>query len=165
MWVNCRIISDVAAGAAKSLQLCPTLCDPIDGSPPGSSVPGILQARTLEWAAISFSKTGMLTYVKKKEKSGESRMREEQALSAAPWPALLFSSLRSRGLPSLSLAWHPEHLPPWPPRPAPAWTKPSARCTWPYLRARKSKLCISGSTVLQKDCAVRAEPRILSPNA
>ena len=40
---------------AKSLQSCPTLCDPIDGSPPGSPVPGILQARTLEWAAISFS--------------------------------------------------------------------------------------------------------------
>ena len=45
------------AAAAKSLQLCPTLCDPIDGSPPGSSVPGILQARTLEWVAISFSNT------------------------------------------------------------------------------------------------------------
>ena len=44
-----------AAAAAKSLQSCPTLCDPIDGSPPGSPVPGILQARTLEWAAISFS--------------------------------------------------------------------------------------------------------------
>ena len=39
---------------AKSLQSCPTLCDPIDGSPPGSPIPGILQARTLEWAAISF---------------------------------------------------------------------------------------------------------------
>ena len=44
-----------AAAAAKSLQSCPTLCDPIDSSPPGSSVPGILQARTLEWVAISFS--------------------------------------------------------------------------------------------------------------
>ena len=44
------------AAAAKSLQSCPTLCDPRDGSPPGSSVPGILQARTLEWVAISFSK-------------------------------------------------------------------------------------------------------------
>ena len=44
-----------AAAAAKSHQLCPTLCDPIDGSPPGSSVPGILQARILEWVAISFS--------------------------------------------------------------------------------------------------------------
>ena len=44
-----------AAAAAKSLQSCPTLCDPIDGSPPDSTVPGILQARTLEWVAISFS--------------------------------------------------------------------------------------------------------------
>jgi len=44
-----------AAAAAASLQSCPTLCDPIDGSPPGSPVPGILQARTLEWVAISFS--------------------------------------------------------------------------------------------------------------
>ena len=46
-----------AAAAAKSLQSCPTMCDPIDGSPPDSSVPGILQARKLEWVAISFSKT------------------------------------------------------------------------------------------------------------
>ena len=44
-----------SAAAAKSFQSCPTLCDPIDGSPPGSTVPGILQARTLEWVAISFS--------------------------------------------------------------------------------------------------------------
>ena len=43
------------AAAAKSLKLCLTLCDPIDGSPPGFPVPGILQARTLEWVAISFS--------------------------------------------------------------------------------------------------------------
>ena len=47
--------SPAAAAAAKSHQSCPTLCDPIDGSPPGSPVPGILQARTLEWVAISFS--------------------------------------------------------------------------------------------------------------
>ena len=46
---------EVAASAAKSLQSCPTLYDPIDGSPPGFPVPGILQARTLEWVAISFS--------------------------------------------------------------------------------------------------------------
>ena len=44
-----------AAAAAKSLQSCPTLCDPIDGSPPGFPIPGILQAMTLEWVAISFS--------------------------------------------------------------------------------------------------------------
>ena len=49
--------SKQSAAAAKSLQSCPTLCDPIDGSPPGSPVPGILQARTLEWVAISFSNT------------------------------------------------------------------------------------------------------------
>ena len=49
------ILDTAAAAAAKSLQSCPTLCDPIDGSPPGSPVPGILQARTLEWVAISFS--------------------------------------------------------------------------------------------------------------
>ena len=47
-----------AAAAAKSLQSCPTLCDPIDGKLPGSPVPGILQARTLEWVAISFSNAG-----------------------------------------------------------------------------------------------------------
>ena len=44
-----------AAAAARSLQSCPTLCDPIDGSPPGCPIPGILQARTLEWVAIVFS--------------------------------------------------------------------------------------------------------------
>ena len=48
------IILDFAAAAAKSLQSCPTLCDPIEGSPPGSPIPGILQARTLEWVATSF---------------------------------------------------------------------------------------------------------------
>ena len=46
-----------AAAAAKWLQLCPTLCNPIDGSPPGSTVPGIFQARTLEWVGIAFSNT------------------------------------------------------------------------------------------------------------
>ena len=48
-------IAEEAAAAAKLLQSCPTLCDPIDVSPPGTPVPGILQARTLEWVAISFS--------------------------------------------------------------------------------------------------------------
>ena len=47
-------LHDYASNSAKSLQSCPTLCDPIDGSPPGSPVPGILQARTLEWVAVSF---------------------------------------------------------------------------------------------------------------
>ena len=65
--------------AAKSLQSCPTLCDPIDGSPPGSPVPGILQARTLEWVATSFSNAWKW---KVKVKS-LSRVR----LFAAPWIA------------------------------------------------------------------------------
>ena len=52
-----------AAAAAKSLQLCPTLCNRIDGSPPGSPIPGILQARTLEWVAISFSKLTGIRYL------------------------------------------------------------------------------------------------------
>ena len=68
-----------AAAAAKSLQSCPTLCDPLDGSPPGSPVPGILQARTLEWVAISFSNAGKW---KVKVKS-LSRVR----LSETPWTA------------------------------------------------------------------------------
>ena len=53
--LNYSRFGTAAAAAAKSLQSCPTLCDPIDGSQPGSPVPGILQARTLEWVAISFS--------------------------------------------------------------------------------------------------------------
>ena len=54
-YFNPSTFAHSAAAAAKSLQSCPTLCDPIDGSPPGSTVPGILQAGTLEWVAISFS--------------------------------------------------------------------------------------------------------------
>ena len=55
--VYCRVPSKKsrASAAAKSLHSCPILCDPIDESPPGSPIPGILQARTLEWVAISFS--------------------------------------------------------------------------------------------------------------
>ena len=68
-----------AAAAAKLLQSCPTLCDPIDGSPPGSRIPGILQARTLEWVAISFSNARKW---KVKVKS-LSRVR----LLATPWTA------------------------------------------------------------------------------
>ena len=52
---NLRYADAASAAAAKSRHSCPTLCDPRDGSPPGSAVPGILQARTLEWVAISFS--------------------------------------------------------------------------------------------------------------
>ena len=64
VWRKVRVFglqkSAAAAAAAKSLQSCPTLCDPIDSSPPGSSVLGILQARILEWVAISFSRNQSL---------------------------------------------------------------------------------------------------------
>ena len=53
--VYCALLSEVSVLSAKSLQSCLTLCDPVDVSPPGSPVPGILQARILEWVAISFS--------------------------------------------------------------------------------------------------------------
>ena len=53
--INILRYADAAAAAAKLLQSCPTLCDPIDGSPPGSPIPGILQARVLAWVAIAFS--------------------------------------------------------------------------------------------------------------
>ena len=56
MFALMRFSLFAAAAAAKSLQSCPTLCDPMDGSPPGSPIPGTLQAKTLEWVAMSFSK-------------------------------------------------------------------------------------------------------------
>ena len=68
-----------AAAAAKSLQSCPTLCDPIGGSPPGSPIPGILQARTLGWVAISFSNA----WKWKVKMKSLSRVR----LFATPWTA------------------------------------------------------------------------------
>ena len=68
-----------AAAAAKTLQLCPILCDPIDGSPPGSPVPGILQARTLEWVAISFSNAWKW--------KGKGKSLSRARLLATPWTA------------------------------------------------------------------------------
>ena len=80
-WLWEPLLLEVAAAAAKSLQSCLTLCDPIVGSPPGSPVPGILQARTLEWVASSFSNAWKW---KVKVKS-LSRVR----LSATPWTTAL----------------------------------------------------------------------------
>ena len=77
--VICTLMFIAAAAAAKSLQSCPTLCDPIDGSPLGSSVPGILQARIREWVAISFSNA----WKRKVKVKSLSRAR----LLATPWTA------------------------------------------------------------------------------
>ena len=91
------ILYGMSAAAAKSLQLCPTLCDPIDGSPPGSPIPEILQARTLKWVAISFSNARKW---KVKVKS-LSHVR----LLATPWtkacyapPSMGFSRQKSTGV-------------------------------------------------------------------
>ena len=73
------VLPAAAAAAAKSLQSCPTLWDPIDGSPPGSPIPGILQAWTLEWVAISFSNA----WKRKVKVKSLSRVR----LLATPWTA------------------------------------------------------------------------------
>ena len=76
---NKALLPAAAAAAAKLSQSCPTLCNPIDGSPPGSAVPGILQARTLEWVAISFS----ITWKWKVKVKSLSRIQ----LIATPWSA------------------------------------------------------------------------------
>ena len=76
------------AAAAKSLQLCPTLGDPIYGSPPGSAIPGVLQARTLEWAAISFSNAW-----KRKVKV---KLLSRVQLFATPWTAAYQAPLPMR---------------------------------------------------------------------
>ena len=83
-WVSGRICWLVTA-TAKSLQSCPTLCDPIDGSPPGSPIPGILQARTLEWVAISFSNA------RKRKVKVKSLSRVQP--SATPWTAVFQAPL------------------------------------------------------------------------
>ena len=98
----------LAAAAAKSLQLCPTLCDPIDDSPPGSAIPGILQARTLEWVAVSFSNASK----RKVKVKSLSRVR----LLATPWtaayqapPSMGFASQEYWSgvpLPSPHVPWH-----------------------------------------------------------
>ena len=89
LWNKC--VSDVKAAAAKSLQSCPTLCDPRDRdcSPPGSPFPGILQARTLEWVAISFPNV----WKWKVKLKSPSRVR----LLATPWTAV-YQAPQSMGL-------------------------------------------------------------------
>ena len=102
-----------SAAAAKSLQSCPTLCDPIDISPPGSPVPGILQARTLEWVAISFSNAW------KWKVKGKSLSRVW--LFATPWtaayqapPSTGFSRQEYRsGVPTSALLTTPKPLTVW----------------------------------------------------
>ena len=69
-------VSCLYAAAAKSLQSCPTLCDPIEGSPPGSPAPGILQARTLEWVATAFSIGNCISKVLREEEEATPQQKE-----------------------------------------------------------------------------------------
>jgi len=82
--------------AAKSLHSCPTLCDPIDGSPPGSAVPGILQARTLEWAAISYQAPLSM---------GFARLRSRTRLSDFTFTFHLYALENEMATHSRVLAW------------------------------------------------------------
>ena len=86
-----------AAAAAKSLQSCPTLCDPIDGSPPGSPIPGILQARTLEWVAI---KRSIFIPVLKKGSTKECSNHRTVVLTShtSKYSSVQFSSVMSNSL-------------------------------------------------------------------
>ena len=72
---------------AKSLQSCPTLCDPIDGSPSGSPVPGILQARTLEWVAISFSNANLHSILKSRDITLSTKVR---LIKAMVYPVVIY---------------------------------------------------------------------------
>ena len=83
-------MKEQAAAAAKSLQSCPTLCNPIDSSPPGSSVPGILQARILEWVAISLSR-------KRKEKIPNNNKIEVNNLSDKEFKILVIGVVTELG--------------------------------------------------------------------
>ena len=98
-------VCGVCAAAAKSLQSCPTLCDPIDSSPPGSPVPGILQARTLEWVAISFSNAGKWK-VKVKSLSRVRLLATPQTTAYQAPPSMGFSRQEHwSGVPLPSPAW------------------------------------------------------------
>ena len=136
-----------AVAAAKSLQSCPTLCDPVDGSPPGSPVPGILQARTLEWVAVSFSNAW-----KWKVKV---KLLGHVGLFTAPWTAayqappsmgfskhhrclqIIYLSPKGKKETSWRNQCHPDHLPP----PAPhnvttkRWTAGTAECCQDSIQA------------------------------
>ena len=110
-----------AAAASKSFQSCPTLCDPIDGSPPGSPGPGILQARTLEWIAISFSKVILSSVQFCHSVVSDSLWPHEPQHTRPPCPTLT-PVVYSTHVHRVSDAIQPSHPPssPFPPVPNPS---------------------------------------------
>ena len=109
------------AAASKSFQSCPTLCDPIDGSPPGSPGPGILQARTLEWIAISFSKVILSSVQFCHSVVSDSLWPHEPQHTRPPCPSLT-PVVYSTHVHRVSDAIQPSHPPssPFPPVPNPS---------------------------------------------
>ena len=99
----------LTAAAAKSLQLCPTLCDPIDSSPPGSPVPGILQARTLEWVAISFSNAWKWK-VKIENEVAQLCPTLRHTMNCSPPGSSVHGIFRARGLEWGAIAFSKSHL-------------------------------------------------------
>ena len=125
-----------AAAAAKSLQSCPTLCDPIDGSPSGSTVPGILQARTLEWVAISFSNAWK---VKGKSLSLVRLLATPRTAAYQAPPSMGFSRQEYwSGVPLPSQFWYNSEIPIKlcsPPFPTPGGTRPGPMGALLFLSA------------------------------
>ena len=108
-WKKFKARRCLATATAKSLQSCPTLCDPIDSSPPGSPIPGILQARTLEWVAISFSNAGKWK-VKVKSLSHVWLLATEWTAAYQAPPSMGFSRQEYWSgvpLPSPEMSWDP----------------------------------------------------------
>ena len=114
-------VTPAAAAAAESLQSCLTLCDPIDGSPPGSPVPGILQAKTLEWVAISFSNAWKWKVKVKSLSPVQLLVTPWTAAYQAPlsmdspgksteWVAIAFSKCNTYYMPIPFLAVHPKEM-------------------------------------------------------
>ena len=141
LWNWIYLVEKTASAAAKSLQSCPTLCDPIDGSPPGSPIPGILQARTLEWVDISFSNAWKW---KVKVKS-LSRVR----LLATPWTAA------HQAPPSMGFS-RQEY---WSGLPLPS---PSREDYWLSTRMFSKVFCIQGDSWVTYSCTFIFQGDLLS---
>ena len=107
-----KVLREGAAAAAKSLQSCPTLCNPIDSSPPGFPIPGILQARTLEWVAISFSNAGKW---KVKVKLAESCPTLRDPVDCSPSGSSIHGIFQARvlGWGAIAFSRPPALLPPY----------------------------------------------------
>ena len=123
------------AAAAESLQSCPTLCDPIDGSPPGSPIPGILQARTLEWVAISFSNAWK--WKVKVELCPTLTDPIDRSLPGSTIPGIFQARVLEWG----AIAFSVSGLRSW--ERAPAWIPFSDSLQWTFAAAKSHQSCLT----------------------